>query len=75
MTISELKAEAKRHGYRLEKMPEYDCSCYMQYPNERHKRKNGWKCVDKYEPIKYKPKGCYSPITHCKRKKAVIRDE
>ena len=51
MTLEELKAEAKRQGYRLQKIPDYDCSCYMPYPNERHRHRNGkWKCVDRYEP-------------------------
>ena len=30
-----------------------ECTCYMQYPNECHKHKNGkWKCVDNYECIR-----------------------
>ena len=28
------------------------CSCYINYPNENHKMKNGrWKCVECYEPV------------------------
>ena len=34
------------------------CTCYIEYPNEMHKFKNGhWKCVDKYicvRPLEYK---------------------
>ena len=52
MTYEELKAEAAKIGYAVYKKPEYDCSCYGEYPNEAHRMKNGrWKCVEKYEPI------------------------
>ena len=52
MTYEELRAEAKKMGYRLSKEPEYDCVCYEQYPNEKRKRKNGrWLCVERFEPI------------------------
>lgn len=28
------------------------CTCYMDYPNECHRHKNGkWKCVDRYKNI------------------------
>ena len=67
MTLEELKAEAARHGYRLQSKRNYDCSCYMPYPNERHRNRNGsWKCVDKYEPSDYKASGKYfNPCTYC----------
>ena len=29
-----------------------ECSCWIKYPNDMHKNKNGqWKCVDCYENI------------------------
>lgn len=69
MTIEELQLEAKKKGYRLCKIPEYQCTCYMEYPNHCHKQKNGhWKCVDDYEPIKFKRKGLHNPMTRCRRK-------
>lgn len=28
------------------------CSCYLDYPNERQKHRNGkWKCIDEYECV------------------------
>ena len=71
MTLDEVKKEAAKYGYRLQKIPDYDCSCYMPYPNENHRHKNGkWKCVDRYEPSQHKPKyDCYHmPCTFCNRK-------
>lgn len=69
MTEDELRIEAKKHGFNLAKIPCYQCSCYSQYPNENHKNKNGsWKCVDKFEPIKFKQTSRWGPITHCRRK-------
>lgn len=69
MTEEELKAEAASNGYRICKIPAYQCSCYMPYPNENHKNRNGsWKCNDKYEQIKFKQSSKYGPITKCKRK-------
>jgi len=68
MTKEELKTEAKKLGYVVAKKPIYQCSCYMPYPNECHKNKNGkWKCVDKYKPIKFECKSGYTPITKCIR--------
>lgn len=33
-------------------MPTY-CSCWVDYPNEAHKKANGsWKCKDNYKCIK-----------------------
>ena len=77
MTIDELKREADKNGYRMYRKPDYQCSCYLPYPNERHKMKNGrWKCVDRYEPVehkwRYKPTINY-PITFCKRKDKVTK--
>ena len=69
MDDKELKEEALKKGYRLCKIPEYQCSCYVPYPNINHKNKNGrWKCVDDYEPMDYTPRSKSFPITHCKRK-------
>lgn len=68
MTEEELKAEAKKLGYVLIKKPEYQCSCYCQYPNKNHKHKNGhWKCIDKYRPISMERKYDTRPVTYCKR--------
>ncbi|MBR2255900.1 MAG: hypothetical protein IJ899_00880 [Blautia sp.] len=72
MTLEELKAEAKRQGYRLQKIPDYDCSCYMPYPNERHRHRNGkWKCVDRYEPADPEHQyQCWNmPCTYCRKKR------
>lgn len=67
--IDELRTEAKRKGFRLCKIPEYQCTCYMEYPNKNHKHKNGhWKCVDNYEPIKFKRIGESFPMTRCRKK-------
>lgn len=69
MTPSELKAEAKKQGLKVTKIPGYQCTCYASYPNENHKHKNGkWKCVDCYEPIKFKRVGVHYPETRCRRK-------
>lgn len=68
MTKEELKTKAKKLGYMVTKKPTYQCSCYMSYPNERHKNKNGkWKCVDRYKPIKFERKWQYNPMTKCIR--------
>lgn len=73
MNYDELKEEALRQGYKLLKIPEYQCSCYVPYPNESHKHKNGkWKCIDKYEPIEIKMTNQYSPCTHCRLKITVV---
>ena len=72
MTLEELKAEAKRQGYKLQKIPDYDCSCYMPYPNERHRHRNGkWKCVDRYEPADHEHQyQCWNmPCTYCRKKR------
>ena len=56
MTLDELRAEAKKHGYRLAKVPPYTCMCLCPYPrNER--------CAERYEPVP--SKGQY---THCRKK-------
>lgn len=66
--IDRLKSEADKLGYRLQKKPDYQCSCYLPYPNEYHKHKNGtWKCIDKYEPIEHKTQR-YGSLTHCRKK-------
>lgn len=44
---------------------QYDCSCHMDYPNEKYKRTNGkWKCVDCYEFVEVSKHG----LIHCRRK-------
>ena len=68
MTEEEIKEIAKQMGYTVAKKPCYQCSCYMPYPNECHKNKNGkWKCVDKYRPIKFERKWWHTPMTKCVR--------
>ena len=59
-----------KDGYAKAKKKNYDCSCFADYPNENHKRKNGsWKCIDKYEKCEdWKPKSIYSCKTHCRKK-------
>ena len=55
------------------KMKTYDCHCWLHYPNERHKHKNGkWKCVDDYECVRdlVEPNlNYYNKATHCRKKK------
>ena len=68
MTLEELKAEAKRQGYTIQKIPAFQCSCYLPYPNESCRFKNGKSKCDNYYPIKYKQRSRYDPITHCRRK-------
>ena len=68
MTEEELKIEAKKKGYRLIKTPRYTCTCYMPYPNECHRKKNGkWKCLE-YEPLKFKRTGEHYPMTRCRKR-------
>lgn len=48
-----------------------ECSCWIEYPNELCKRKNTWKCVDKYECIKqleYRENGRAKHKTVCRKK-------
>lgn len=64
MTVEELREAAAALGYTIIKRPSYDCSCYVGYPNESFKKKNGkWKCVDCYEPC-----GVIRNKQVCKRK-------
>lgn len=66
MTVEEIKEQAKQMGYVVSKKPCYQCSCYIPYPNESHKHKNGkWKCVDKYKPMKWVRKYNGQPTTKC----------
>lgn len=60
MTLPELKAEAKRQGYRVSKIPDYDCACTLPYPKKE-------RCLKLYEPVPAKP-WCK---THCRRKEEV----
>lgn len=70
MNLSELKAVAKKQGHKVVRIPDYQCTCYASYPNKNHKHKNGsWKCVDCFEPIKFKRIGEHYPKTRCRRKK------
>ena len=41
---------------------DYNCSCWMDYPNELHKRACEWKCVERYEYVGKSPRG----KTRCK---------
>lgn len=68
MTLEELKQEAIKQGYILQKLPCFDCSCYCLYPNKNHRFKNGKSKCDDYYPIKYKQRSRFDPITHCKKK-------
>ncbi len=44
---------------------EWDCSCWVEYPNESHIHRNGkWKCKDIYEYVGKSKQGC----THCRKK-------
>lgn len=54
-------------------MKDYQCSCWVHYPNESHKKKNGtWKCVDRYECVRDLVDGKnWDAATHCKRKEEV----
>jgi len=58
-------------------MAKGECSCWLDYPNANHKRRNGhWKCVDKYECIRQlqrKQNGTVRHKTVC-RKKEVVDD-
>ena len=57
-------------------MAKGECSCWLEYPNERCKRKNGWRCVDEYEcikPLRYNANGTVKFKTVC-RKKEVVDD-
>lgn len=45
-------------------MKNYDCHCWLDYPNKSHKNNNGtWKCKDCYEYVGKSKQGA----THCKR--------
>ena len=75
MTFEELKTEALKQGYKLYKIPNWQCSCHVPYPNKAHQRKNGkWKCIDKYEPVQFTQTNIYNPCTHCKLKSREERD-
>lgn len=44
---------------------EWDCSCWVEYPNTSHIHKNGkWKCKDRFEHVGKSRYGC----THCRKK-------
>lgn len=64
MTFEELKTEADKMGYKLIKKPDWDCACYMPYPNKNHERYDGtWKCIDCFEFMGTSRQG----MTHCRR--------
>lgn len=45
------------------------CSCWVDYPNVSHKKKNGkWKCVDYYSCIYTGLKSNYRCRTKCEMK-------
>ena len=54
-----------------------ECTCWVEYPNESHRKQNGkWKCVDDYEcirpldvrPIEGMPCPKYVRKTKCRKK-------
>ena len=51
---------------------DWDCHCWLPYPNQKHKHKSGkWKCADNYECIRNLVQpltNYYNQATHCKRK-------
>lgn len=56
-------------------MKETYCTCYHDYPNEYHKRKNGhWICVDKYECIRKRETSPKFGFTTLKTKCKKVRD-
>jgi len=61
MTLPELKEEAKRQGYRVAKIPPYDCACCLEYPRKA-------RCLETHEPI---PPTKPWQKTHCRRKVAI----
>lgn len=52
-----------------------DCSCWVHYPNETHKHKNGkWRCVDDYICVRDFIEGRnWDCCTHCVRKSNIER--
>ena len=53
-------------------MKDYDCSCWVDYPNDSLKKPNGkWICKDKYEYIGKSKRG----KTRCKKKEQAERSE
>ena len=52
-----------------------ECHCWVPYPNESHKNKNGtWKCVDKYECVRDLGADGKGKSTFCRRKNLNIAD-
>lgn len=50
------------------------CTCWCDYPNPNHKRKNGkWLCVDKYKCVR-KGDG-YTTKTKCEKKREGDRND
>ena len=66
MTIEQLRTEAEKLGYVLRKAPDYDCSCYAEYPNRGPDGKRT-KC-DNYVPTEWEQPNYHSCVTHCRRK-------
>lgn len=46
--------ECVKNGKKVETdLDKTECTCWVDYPNENHKFKNGkWKCVDNYECVR-----------------------
>lgn len=46
--------ECVKNGKKVETdLDKIECTCWVDYPNESHKFKNGkWKCVDNYECVR-----------------------
>ena len=59
MTLEELKVEAYKQGYRLTRLPWYDCRCAMPYPRKA-------RCAEFYREVK--KDGYKGGFTHCVRK-------
>ncbi len=60
------------HKKVIHKKCSWDCACWMHYPNEHKKHKNGsWVCVDKYKCIQDVDETPYlgypGHATHCIR--------
>lgn len=61
MSLEEIKQAAKEYGYKLTKIPDYDCACYRDYPNKP-------RCLECFYPIKFKQIRSGGKKTRCKRK-------
>ena len=57
MTLEELREEAKKHGYKLVKIPEWTCSCSDAFPRTP-------RCAKTHELVKVNRRGG----SYCKKK-------